>query len=111
MATELDTIIAGIDEEFKSMIGAESRNYLEVNIGNRAEALGYAELKEKFKDACAIVPLRHPVKGMKVRIDGRTFVQYAQFDSGLAVPGYVARESQRPHRRFVARDSMILNFA
>ena len=30
---------------------------------------------------------------MKVRIDGRTFVDYASFDSGLAAPGYVAREA------------------
>jgi hypothetical protein len=29
---------------------------------------------------------------MKVRIDGRTFVNYAQYDSGIVVPGYVAEK-------------------
>jgi len=48
---------------------------------------------------------------MKVRIDGRTFVNYAQFDSGIAVPHYVARQVDLPHRAYVAKDSMICNFA
>jgi hypothetical protein len=49
--------------------------------------------------------------GMKVRIDGRTFVNYAQFESGVVVPDHVAREAGLPYRAFVPNESMILNFA
>jgi len=38
--------------------------------------MGYFDLQQKFPDVYAIVPLKHPIKGMKVRIDGRTFVNY-----------------------------------
>ena len=76
-----------------------------------AMELGYPEFREKYGTARAIVPLKRPAKGMKVRIDGRTFVNYAQFDSGVAVPGYVAKESALPYRTFIPNDSMILNFA
>jgi hypothetical protein len=48
---------------------------------------------------------------MKVRIDGRTFVNYAQFESGIAVPNYVARQVDLPNRAYIAQDSMICNFA
>lgn len=47
---------------------------------------------------------------MKVRIDGCTFISYAQFDSGVAVPGYVANEAGLSHHCYTAQDSMILNF-
>lgn len=48
---------------------------------------------------------------MKVRIDGRTFVQYRQFDSGVVVPGHVAQQSGLSHKSYQANDSMILNFS
>lgn len=53
--------------------------------------MGYAELKGKYGHTFAIVRLNAPRGGMKVRIDGRTFVNYAEYSSGLAVPGYLAR--------------------
>jgi len=61
--------------------------------------------------ADVIVPLCGPVRGMKVRIDGRTLVDYARVDPGMAVPGYVAREAGLPGTTYMAEDSMILNFA
>ena len=48
---------------------------------------------------------------MKVRVDGRTFVNYAQFESGIAVPNYVAGQVDLPHIAYIAKDSMICNFA
>jgi len=48
---------------------------------------------------------------MKVLIDGRTFVNYAQYDSGVVVPGYVAERAGLPSRPYVADESMILDFA
>jgi hypothetical protein len=47
---------------------------------------------------------------MKVRIDGRTFVNYAEYPSGVVVPGYVAKEAGRNFKTFVPNDSMICNF-
>ena len=38
-------------------------------------------------------------------------MDYARFDSGVAVPGYVAREVGLSGTAYAAEDSMILNFA
>jgi len=46
-----------------------------------------------------------------VRIDGRTFANYAQFESGIVVPNYIARQVDLPQRPYTAQDSMICNFA
>jgi hypothetical protein len=48
---------------------------------------------------------------MKVRIDGRTFVNYAQFDSGVVVLGFVARQADLAHKIYVAQDSMVCDFS
>jgi hypothetical protein len=106
----LDDVLEKIGETYRDHIQNGSRNYVEVNIGKQAEALGYGELTEKYRDAYAVVPLRQAVPGMKVRIDGRTFVNYAQFDSGIAVPGYVVKDTGLAYTTFIANDSMILNF-
>jgi hypothetical protein len=99
-----------IGEDFRQAISEDSRHYCEINIGQRAERLGYHDLKQQFRDVYAIVPLKRPAEGMKVRIDGRTFVNYAQFDNGVVVPGYVAQRAGLPCKPYRARDSMILNF-
>ena len=56
------------------------------------------------------IPLKHPVRGMKVRFDGRTFIIYAQFKSGVVVPHRVAKQVNLPQRVYVARNSMICKF-
>jgi hypothetical protein len=110
METQLDRIINNISEEYKNDIMACARNYVEVNIGQAAERMGHPELKEKYKAAYAVVPLKTPKPGMKVRIDGRTFVNYALFDSGVAVPGYLVNDVSLPHTTYIPNDSMICNF-
>lgn len=47
---------------------------------------------------------------MSVRIDGRTFVDYAQLGSKVVVPGRVARETGRAFEPYTAMDSMVLVF-
>jgi len=47
---------------------------------------------------------------MKVPVDGRTFFNYAKFESGVVVPGYVAQKTGLPFRPYTANDRMILNF-
>jgi hypothetical protein len=51
------------------------------------------------------------IRGMKVRIDGRTFASYAQFEPDIVVPNYVAKEVDLPHRVYTAADSIVCNFA
>jgi hypothetical protein len=110
MKTELDLIIDNISEAYKDEIMACARNYVEVDIGLAAERMGHPELKEKYKAVYAVVPLKAPKPGMKVRIDGRTFVNYALFDSGVAVPGYLVDDVSLPHTTYIPNDSMICNF-
>lgn len=107
----LDVVLEKIGETYRDDIQGGSRFYLEVNIGRQARTLGYGDISEKFRDAYAVVPIKQAVPGMKVRIDGRTFVNYAQFDSGIAVPGYVAKDAGLAFKAFIPNDSMILNCA
>ena len=111
MNEKLTDVLIKIGEKFSEKIEADSRFYLEVDIGQQAAVYGYPELEERYHDTYAIVPLRRPVSGMKVRVDGRTFVNYAQFESGIVVPDYVAREVGLSYRSFTANNSMIRNFA
>jgi len=111
MKRHLSEVLESIVKECGGNILAGARHYLEVDIGKRAEVLGYPELKEKYGRVYAIIPLKHPRTGMKVRIDGRTSVNYAQYDSGIAVPGYMAGEAAQPYKPYIPNDSMILNCA
>ncbi len=111
MKRHLNEVLESIAKEYDDNILHGSRHYLEVDIGKHAQVLGYSELEEKYGKVYAIVPLKHPINGMKVRIDGRTFVNYAQYDSGIVVPGYMADEDVQPYKPYIPNNSMILNCA
>ncbi len=111
MTNKLSSVLTKIGEEHKENIRDDSRFYLEVSIAQKAAELGFSEVDEQYKDVYAIVPLKSPVGGMKVRIDGRTFVNYAQFECGIVVPHYIAGRVDLPHTTYIAKDSMICNFA
>lgn len=111
MSNNLDKVIESIVETHKDKIDENGRHYLEVCLGVEAKKLGFADLEGKYSNAWAVIPLKEPVSGMKVRIDGRTFINYAQFDSGVAVPGYVAGDTTLDHHSYTAQDSMVLNFS
>lgn len=106
-----DELLTRMGDEYKHQLSGDSRNYREVSIGKEAEKYGFSELKDDYIDSYAILPLKYPTGGMKVRIDGRTFVNYAQFDSGIVISGYLAGDSKLPYKRYMAKDSMILNYA
>jgi len=110
MDNQLKELLKHMELEYGGKIQRGARNYLEVNLVEQARELGYGDLREKYRTACAIVPLKDPQPGMKVRIDGRTFVNYAEYDSGIAVPGYLAKATGMKYRTFVPNDSMICNF-
>ena len=111
MNDQLNEVLARIVDDYKENIQDDSRYYLEISIAKKAAEMGFKEIEACYRDTCAIVPLKHPVNGMKVRIDGRTFVNYAQFDSGIVLPNYVAGQVGLPFKDYVAKDSMICNFA
>ena len=110
MDTRINELLEHVERTYGSKMQRGARHYMEVNLARHARAMGFADLGEKYKTACAIIPLNAPQQGMKVRIDGRTFVNYAEYDSGMAVPGYLAKEANRKFRTFVPNDSMICNF-
>ncbi len=111
MNNGLSEVLDQIGEDYKDNIRDDSRHYLEISIARKAAELGLTEVKERYRDVYAIIPLKHPLAGMKVRIDGRTFINYAQFKSGVVVPHYVAKQVNLHQRAYVAKDSMICNFA
>ena len=111
MTNKLSEVLVQIGEDYKEHICDDSRYYLEISIAQKAADLGFAEVKERYRNVYAIVPLKQPVRGMKVRVDGRTFVNYAQFESGIVVPHFLAGQVGLPHRAYIAKDSMICNFA
>ncbi len=109
MENPIELLLGHLEKEYGSKIKKGARHYLEVNLAAQARKMGLAGL-DQYQTACAIIPLKDPQQGMKVRIDGRTFVNYAEYDSGMAVPGYLAKLSGRKYRTFVPNDSMICNF-
>ncbi len=111
MDTRLKELLDHIGKSYRDRILPQGRHYIEVNVGREAGKLGLGDLGTRFATAELIVPLKAPVSGMKVRIDGRTFVNYRRHPSGMAVPGYVAEAAGLATEAYQAEDSMILNFA
>lgn len=111
MKSHLQEVLNSIAREYAGAIHPEAENYIEIDIGKRLETMGYPEKKKQYGGVRAIVPLKGPVEGMKVRIDGRGFGNYAQFEPGIAIPGFLADEVGLPYRSFVPNESLILNFA
>ena len=107
---KLQRVIHSFALDYQTDIEPASRFYQEVSIGRQAGKIGYPDIEKAYRNVYAVIPLKHVLRGMKVRIDGRTFVDYAQFESGVAVPGYVARKMNVPFQKYTPHDSMILNF-
>lgn len=111
MKNKLDKVLMHMKNKYSSNILDGGRNYMEADIGKEAEELGFAELKDTLRHVYAVIPLKEAAPGMKVRIDGRTFVNYVQFESGIAVPGYIVKHTKLPYKSYIPQDSMICNFA
>jgi hypothetical protein len=110
MKNRLITIIQEIEKEYRDLIQADGRNYVEISISGKAREMGFSDRIDGYRNAHAIVPIKRPVDGMKVRIDGRTFVNYHQFRSGVVVPDYVSRQTDFSYKPYKAQNSMICNF-
>ena len=110
MENKLSEVLDKIGNDFQEQISDESKFILEVDIGRRAGELGYLGVQEAYRNVNAVVPLKEALTGMKVLVDGRTFVNYARLESGIAVPDYVAKAAGLPHKTYEPNDSMIRNF-
>ncbi|MDY0311250.1 MAG: hypothetical protein RBR20_03915 [Desulfobacterales bacterium] len=110
MNTDLNRVLDTIGAENADLLRDTSRYYKEVDIGRQAERLGLDDLAQRYRNVNALVLVQAPDGGMSVRIDGRTFVDYAQLDSRVVVPGRVARDAGRPFKPYTAMDSMVLVF-
>jgi hypothetical protein len=110
MNNRIVNVLEAIEAAYREEIQKGGRHYVEVDVGQQAERLGYPELKEKYSGTFAVVPLKGPRGGMKVRIDGRSFAHYAEYASGMAVPGYLAKEAGRAYKTYIPLDSMVCNF-
>lgn len=111
MNDRLDAVLTRMKEKYQPHILEDSRIYMEVDIGKEAEEIGLNDITETYHNVYAVIPLKEALKGITVRIDGRTFVNYVQFESGIAAPGYVAKDSRLPFKKYVPKDSMLCNFA
>jgi len=110
MNTTIDRVLASIAEEHAPRMTGASRFYREVHIGRQAAKLGLNDIDDDIRNSHAMVLLKDPGSGMKVRIDGRTFVDYAQSADNVVVPGYVASRAAGPFRPYTAEDSMVMVF-
>ncbi|MFP4475498.1 MAG: hypothetical protein ACLFOY_08035 [Desulfatibacillaceae bacterium] len=111
MKTSFHDFINKVTERFKGEIADNPAYLLEFDIGAEAGKLGFEDIHEEYRNVTGFVPLKHAVPGMKVMFDGRGFGDYAQFDSGVVVPGYVARETGLPSHAFAPDVAMVRIFA
>ena len=110
MDVQLTDLITRLNTKYNAVIFPGSRYILEVDLGREAEQIGYGALGRRLQGVEAVVPVKEPGPGMKVLIDGRTFVNYAQYDSGIAVPGHVARDIDLPATLYRPDDSLVRQF-
>jgi hypothetical protein len=111
MNNQLDRVLTRMKDKYQHHILDNSGIYMEVDIGKEAEEIGLSDLKDKYRNVYAVIPLKEALEGIKVLIDGRTFVNYVQFESGIAAPGFIVKNSRLPYKKYVAKDSMVYNFA
>lgn len=110
MSNKLGDLLTKIGDRYREDISGDSGVFLELDIGKEAEKLGYGDLAEKYRGVEVAVPLKDSVDGMKVMIDGRTFVNYGQLDSGVIIPGRIAKEAALPYKPYEAPVSIVRTF-
>lgn len=111
MKGSLKKILSKISDDYRPLIAKDSIYFLDVNIGKTADRMGITDISSSYYDTNIIIPLKHPLSGMKVMVDGRTFINYAQLDTGLILAEYVAQEADIDYQTYHARESMIRVFA
>lgn len=110
MKNNIKKILEHVHKNYRSMAHKGGRHYMSVNIGDIARKLGYNNIEKDLADRDVVVALKEPQPGMKVRIDGRTFVRYAEYADGFAVAEPIAVKAGVSYKPYLAQNSMILNF-
>jgi hypothetical protein len=110
MSNGLAKVLSKIAEEYREEISVESITFLELDIGKEAEKLGYSNIAEKYRGIAAAVPLKRKLNGMKVMMDGRAFMDYVQLETGVVIPGYIAKEAALPNKHYEAPESIVRVF-
>jgi hypothetical protein len=111
MDKQLRQILLKIKDTYRDLMSTDSIYLLDVNIGKEARKMGYVKLSARYDHSEVVIPLKESPAGMKVMIDGRTFVNYAQLELGLIVPNYVAQNAGVPFKHYHAKDSLVRVFA
>ena len=111
MTNGLADVLNGIVAEFDGEILATANTYSLVDIGKASEVLGHPELKDRYDDVNAVIPLRRTRGGLNFEVNGKDLSDYAQLNSGIAVPAYVAEEAGLPSKQYQPKDRMVLNLA
>jgi hypothetical protein len=110
MSNKLSDVLTHMAHEYRDEISSDSEIYLELDIGKEAEKLGYSDIAERYAGVEAVVPLKRTLDGMKVMIDGRTFVDYEQLETGVVIPGHVAKEATLPSKHYEAPVAIVRVF-
>lgn len=111
MQNSMKALIERIGNHYRDVIDPQGRFYVEVDLGKEAAKAGMEALQRQWQGVNAIVPVKSDRPGMKVLIDGRTFVHYVQFANGVVVPGYVAEAVPELERQpYSAHEDMMLIF-
>lgn len=110
MNKQLKKVLEYIKVENKHHAESGARNYLNVDIGQIARKLGFKDLTKKYLNREVVIAIKEPEPGMKVRIDGRSFVNYVEYSDGFAVAAQIAEKAGLPSKPYTANDSMIFNF-
>lgn len=111
MNRQLKKVLEYIKNEYNHKALTGARHYLNVDIGKAALKIGLKKLHDNYEGSEVIVSLKEPLPGMKVRIDGRTFTNYAEYADGFSVPEHIAIKSGLPFKKYSANSSMILNYS
>lgn len=111
MKENIQKVLEHIRSSYRSVARKGGRHYISVNIGDIARKLGYNNIEKDVAERDVVVALKEPQPGMKVRIDGRTFVRYAEYADGFAVAEPIADKAGMSYKPYLAQNSMILNFS
>ena len=83
MNSDLKGLLMKIGHDYQNLIEKGSRHYIEVSLARAAGELGFKEAEKQYRHAYAIVPLKRPLKGMKVRLP--PVIDFNQLKVGCAM--------------------------
>ncbi|MDO8556512.1 MAG: hypothetical protein Q7R96_05070 [Nanoarchaeota archaeon] len=108
MSSLVDALTA-IENEFRDEILPTGVAYCLIDLGKVLQQLGAHDDVASFTGINAIVPLKRVKGGMNFEVNGKELSDYAQLQSGIVVPTWVAQQTELPHKTYQPKDRMVLN--